>query len=263
MWNLLANAVKFTPAGGTITVRTRQDGDVVAISVEDSGQGIDPEFLPHVFERFRQADPSPARQAGGLGLGLAIVRYLVEAHGGTIAADSAGRGRGSCFIVQLPRQAPLATPAAAASEPAGMEEARDSVPPVSLRGLRVLVVEDDTDSRELIGLILRTGGAEVSSAASGHEALQILEQERPTVVISDIGMPDMDGYSFIKRLRSLPQSAGGATPAIALTAYTRELDRQQATRAGFQRHLPKPVTSLVLLRAVAELAAGTQPNSAV
>jgi len=255
IWNLLSNAVKFTPPGGSIRIRTGRDGDDILIVVEDSGQGIEADFLPHVFERFRQADPSATRRAGGLGLGLSIVRYLVEAHGGSVTAESAGTGQGARFVVRLPHRLPEHQPALpAVQESGGDQDNPESVGPVSLCGVHVLLVEDDTDSRELLALILRRGGAEVVSAGSAADALKLLEVRKPSVVISDIGMPNMDGYSFIARVRSLPATAGGATPAIALTAYTRELDRRQAAAAGFQRHLAKPVAAGLLLRTVFELA---------
>ncbi len=257
LWNLLSNAVKFTPAHGAVRVSTTRDEETISIAVEDSGQGIDGDFLPYVFERFRQADPTATRRAGGLGLGLSIVRYLVEAHGGSISAESAGNGRGSRFVVRLPRELVSDKPATNAIVlPAPDEDLQEDTPPASLRGIRVLLVEDDLDSRELIAFILRAHGAQVSVAASANDALQIFKDEIPTIVISDIGMPDMDGYSLMRRLRELPRSAGGATPAIALTAYTRELDRHQAEAAGFQRHLAKPVTPDVLLRAVNDALAG-------
>ncbi|MES1186605.1 MAG: response regulator [Myxococcales bacterium] len=255
IWNLLSNGVKFTPPGGNIRIRTGRDGDDTLIVVEDSGQGIDGDFLPHVFERFRQADPSATRRAGGPGLGLSIVRYLTEAHGGCVTAESAGTGQGARFVVRLPCRVPEPQPALPAVQESGVDhDSPESAGPVSLRGVHVLLVEDDTDSRELIALILRRGGAEVSSTSSAVDALKLLEVCRPSVVISDIGMPNMDGYSFIERVRRLPVAAGGATPAIALTAYTRELDRRQAATAGFQRHLAKPVAAGLLLRSVCELA---------
>lgn len=255
IWNLLSNGVKFTPPGGTIRIRTGRDGDDTLIVVEDSGQGIDGEFLPHVFERFRQADPSATRRAGGLGLGLSIVRYLVEGHGGSVTAESAGTGQGARFVVRLPHQVPDWQPAPPAVQESGVDQdSPESLGTVSLRGVHVLLVEDDTDSRELLALILRRGGADVSGAGSAVDALKLLETCTPSVVISDIGMPNMDGYSFIERVRSLPATAGGATPAIALTAYARELDRRQAAAAGFQRHLAKPVAAGLLLRTVFELA---------
>lgn len=254
MWNLLANAVKFTPPHGHIRVQSERKGDAVHIAVEDSGQGIDPAFLPHVFERFRQADASATRRAGGLGLGLSIVRYLSEAHGGNVTVHSAGLGLGSRFVVALPRYFAHEKPAAVVTEPlASAEELEDHVAPSnSLEGVRVLLVEDDLDSRELVAFILRASGASVLAAASVHEASKLFESHPPTIVISDIGMPDVDGYSFVRSLRQRAAEAGGATPAIALTAYTRELDRHQAEAAGFQRHLAKPVTPGALVRCIAE-----------
>jgi signal transduction histidine kinase len=259
MWNLVANAVKFTPHGGSVSVRAWHDEQQVLVSVEDSGQGIEPDFLPHVFERFRQADPSASRRAGGLGLGLSIVRYLVEAHGGSVRAESAGRGQGCKFLVKLPRRPEGPQPSEPEKDPDSSPEIqRDSLtglPP--LDGVRILVVEDDHDGRELVALILRDRGAQVITAASAQQALQLLEQEAPDVLVSDIGMPDMDGYAFIRHVRARPASAGGGTPAIALTAYTRELDRRQAEAAGFHHHLAKPVTPGALLRTIGEVLART------
>jgi len=254
VWNLLSNAVKFTPARGRVALRASQTEEGVVIAVEDDGEGIEPEFLPHVFERFRQGDPSTTRRASGLGLGLSIVRYLVEAHGGTVSVESAGKGQGSKFYVHLPSRASIETPAVLRSAAPSVTEAVEVPPsqPTRLQGVRVLLVEDDQDSRDLIAFILRNSGAEVTPASSAVEALACFGDGRPDIVISDIGMPDMDGYAFIRQLRARPAEAGGKTPAIALTAYTRELDRQAAQAAGFQRHLAKPVNGGLLLRAVAE-----------
>jgi signal transduction histidine kinase len=262
VWNLLSNAVKFTPAQGRVELIAEPSGTDVTIRVIDSGEGIEPEFLPHVFERFRQADPSATRRAGGLGLGLSIVRYLVEAHGGTTSAESAGKGQGSCFIVRLPRESRLEPRISDAPGPASAEHEAEVPSGGTLRGLTVLLVEDDVDSRELVAFILRSRGAHVVSASSAQQALELLVTSSPHVVISDIGMPDMDGYSFIRRLREQPAHLGGNVPAIALTAYTREVDRRQAEAAGFQRHLAKPVSAGLLLRVVADtVAAGPRESN--
>jgi signal transduction histidine kinase/ActR/RegA family two-component response regulator len=254
IWNLLSNAVKFTPPEGRIELNAHMEGERLSISVSDSGQGIDPEFLPHVFERFRQADPSATRRAGGLGLGLSIVRYLVEAHGGSVAVQSAGKGQGTCFTVTLPRNAELdvGVRVETAAQGGGIDFDAPANSSAPLRGVRVLLVEDDADSRELVALILRSGGASVTAAPSAQEALQVFETFRPDILVSDIGMPDMDGYAFIRHVRARPPELGGNTPAVALTAYTRELDRRAAEEAGFHRHVSKPVTGSILLKAVSE-----------
>ncbi|MBE9155833.1 PAS domain S-box protein [Nodosilinea sp. LEGE 06152] len=245
VWNLLSNAVKFTPAGGQIVVRlARNAANQAEITVTDTGKGIAPDFLPLIFDYFRQADSATTRQFGGLGLGLAIVRHLVELHGGTIRADSAGEGLGATFTVTLP---------ALASQPdadlsAGLEE-----PVLNLRGTRVLVVDDDADTRNFIVFLLEQAGATVSSAASANAAFDTFKQVQPQVVISDIGMPEMDGYMLMRQIRSLPAEQGGQIPAIALTAYARESDQAQALAAGFQRHIPKPVQPAALVQALVGL----------
>lgn len=250
-WNLLSNAVKFTNKGGRIQVAIERRESALVVSVADSGAGIDKEFLPHVFQAFRQADASSARRVGGLGLGLALVRHIVELHGGTVHADSAGLGRGATFSITLPVRAlaPVANTiqrAPSASVPA------HAVP--ALSGLRVLVVDDDDDARELIAQILTEGGAIVGTAASASEGFDSIRNSPPQILISDIGMPGEDGFSFIRRVRSLGRSGGGAMPAIALTAYTRHEDRTKALAAGFTTHIGKPVNPDDLVAAVANLA---------
>ena len=257
VWNLVNNAVKFTPAGGRVEVRlARAAGDGVEIAVSDTGAGVEPEFLPYVFDRFRQADAATTRAHGGLGLGLAIVRQLVELHGGTVAVSSEGAGRGATFAIRLPAM-PLspqrATPAparlyAAAAAPAGALDCE------ILSGLRVLVVDDEGDARELFARTLSECGARVLTAASAAGAMDALERERPDVLLADIGMPGEDGYELIARVRSLPPERGGRTPAAALTAYARGEDRLRALRAGFQIHLPKPVKAAELISVIAGLA---------
>jgi signal transduction histidine kinase len=260
-WNLFANAAKFTPNGGRITVRLEyaQGKDAVRMSVTDTGAGIDPKFLPYVFDRFRQADSSSTRSHGGLGIGLTIVRHIVELHGGTVRADSRGEGEGATFTVQLP----LTHPAAAdgnGDAPAGhvKHAARGAAEPEAempdLFGVRLLIVDDEPDAREVIGTMLRRCGAEVAVAASTREGMEVLARDRPDVLISDIAMPDEDGYALIRRVRGLTPGEGGTVPAIALTAYAREEDRHLALNAGFQNHLVKPVEPIDLVSAVSALA---------
>lgn len=253
IWNLLSNAVKFTPPGGKVEVETAREGEELTILVRDSGEGIEPEFLPWVFDRFRQADSSTTRRAGGLGLGLALVRHIVELHGGEVEAQSEGRGKGATFRIRLPSaitpgevlrpraRAPLAM------RPVGTGAAEE------IAGLPVLVVDDERDTRELVCLILGKAGAEVESAASAAEAFTVLRRFRPRVIVSDIGLPDEDGYSFMRRLRRMPPETGRNVPALALTAYTRAEDRSRALAAGFTAYLGKPVHPEELLRVVAEL----------
>ncbi|MGG6241215.1 ATP-binding protein [Nodosilinea sp. AN01ver1] len=245
VWNLLSNAIKFTPQGGLVEVRLEQVNDQAQITVTDTGKGIHPDFLPHLFQSFRQEDVSITRQYGGLGLGLAIVRHLVEAHGGTISASSPGEGQGATFTVRLPTVKTL-------SKMAPVSRAVPSQ--LNLTGVRVLAVDDDPDARELVAVMLTQYGAEVMSATSAAEALVALATYRPHVIISDIGMPSMDGYMFIKQVRTLPPDQGGQVPAIALTAYTREADQQQALASGYQRHLSKPFEIEPLVKAVLALA---------
>jgi signal transduction histidine kinase/CheY-like chemotaxis protein len=253
-WNLVANAVKFTPEGGRVDVTARRHGDGIEISVGDDGAGIPAEFLPHVFERFRQRDSSTTRAHGGLGLGLAIVRHLVELHGGSVAAESDGEGKGATFRVRLPRR----------EGPAPAGEARpDGAAAASLAGVRVLVVEDEQDARELVRVLLEAEGAEVRLAPSAEGGLLEAARFRPDVVLADIGLPGEDGYSFLRRLRALPE--GGGVAAAALTAYAGEADVERARRVGFGLHLAKPLAAEHLVAAVAELARGSrarQPDDA-
>lgn len=269
IWNLLSNAIKFTPIGGRVEVRLghREGGRraehletapslpplYARISVIDTGQGIRPDFLPHVFDRFRQADSTTTRSQGGLGLGLAIVRSLVELHGGTVWAESIGEGQGTTFIVELPllpdrlQQAPA-----------------DSMPPypgqaISLEGVRVLMVDDEADTREFLETALEQFGATVMAAASAAEAFSLFQQTLPDVVLSDIGMPEEDGYALIRKIRALPPELGGQVPAAALTAYVRGDDRLEALKAGFQRHVPKPIEPAQLLQVVSQLVGSGNP----
>jgi CheY-like chemotaxis protein/nitrogen-specific signal transduction histidine kinase len=279
-WNLLSNAAKFTPQSGRIDVTLADAGpNAVTLSVRDSGAGIDPKFLPYVFDRFRQADSSSTRSHGGLGIGLTIVRHIVELHGGSVAAHSEGENRGSTFMVTLPLSgaiaaaAPVAQPAAApataakrestsaAAQPAAAAStppsaSRQSIEPVNLGGVGVLLVDDEPDAREVISQILRRCGAVVRAAGSATEALGVFGTDAAhiDVLVSDIAMPDHDGYYLIRELRSRAPEDGGTVPAVALTAYAREEDRQRALAAGFQSHLAKPVEPCDLAQAIASLA---------
>lgn len=248
IWNLLSNAVKFTPPGGRINVRVQRDGQNIKVTVNDTGQGIDPEFLPRVFDRFRQADSSTTRSFGGLGLGLAIVRHLVELHGGTVSADSEGVGKGATFSASFPLLTDRAE--ALAVMPSEMQVTESH----SLNGLRVLLVDDERETREIISTVVERTGAEVKACTSAREALSTLVEWRPHVILSDIAMPDEDGYSFIGRVRSLAQDEGGNTPAAALTAYARDEDRKQALAAGYQMHIAKPIAAGTLVTMIAKLA---------
>ncbi|HSE22773.1 MAG TPA: ATP-binding protein [Pyrinomonadaceae bacterium] len=247
IWNLLSNAVKFTPHGGKIFVRIEQDGPNARVMVRDSGLGIDSKFLPRVFDRFRQADSSTTRSYGGLGLGLAIVRHLVELHGGTVLAESEGPGKGATFSASFPL---LAVRAEAIAHSGEFNSAEMS----SLHGLRVLLVDDEPEARQIITTVIARTGAWVQSCTSASEALSKLIEWRPDVLLSDIAMPEEDGYSFIGRVRALPKDKGGETPAAALTAYARDEDRRQALAAGYQMHIAKPISAPELVMLIARLA---------
>jgi len=249
IWNLLSNAVKFTPHGGKICVRVEQDGADARVTVKDTGQGIEPEFLPRVFDRFLQADSSTTRSFGGLGLGLAIVRHLVELHGGTVSAESDGLNKGATFSATFPllTERTETITVAHSGEMSALEIQ-------SLDGLRVLLVDDEAEAREIISTVMTRTGAEVTACKSASEALATLLEWKPDVILSDIAMPDEDGYSFIGKVRSLPREKGGATPAAALTAYARDVDRSQALAAGYQMHIAKPIAATQLVTIVARLA---------
>jgi CheY-like chemotaxis protein len=251
MWNLLSNAVKFTEPGGTVAVRLQHaERSGVRIEVRDTGMGIKADFLPHVFERFRQADASTTRRHGGLGLGLAIARQLVELQAGTIAVDSAGEGRGTTFSLILPEQAPLPDWNVNRGMP---HEARpEAMQVVNLAGTTILVLDDEIDSLELVREILAQTGASVITAHKPLEALELLRRGEPQLLISDIGMPDMDGFELIRRVRALEGSVR-ATPAIALSAFARREDRSRALENGFTDYLVKPVTPALLLQTVAQV----------
>jgi len=275
IWNLLSNAIKFTPREGQVTIDVGQRDEQVAITIRDNGAGIGPEFITHVFERFRQADASMTRTHGGLGLGLSIVKHLVEQHGGTVRAESAGVGQGSSFTIELPaakaatpRPVPAAPVAAASQEQAQAQAATlasmpaggagapaPAAPPDSvvrdMRGTSVVVVDDDRDARELIARILADCQASVRLAGSAREALDLLRASPPDLLISDLGMPEVDGLELMSWVRALPRDAGGLVPAIALTAFARSEDRLKALEAGFSAHVSKPVEQSELMAAIA------------
>jgi len=255
-WNLLSNAIKFTGRGGRVQVLLERINSHLEVSVIDTGEGIEPAFLPHIFDRFRQADASTTRRHGGLGLGLAIVKQLVELHGGTIRAKSPGKTMGATFIAALPltvvhpEAEPMPSRRHPTAEPVAL--ALDSWPQIA--GLRVLVVDDEPDARALLRRLFEERDAVVSTASSVAEALAAVQAQRPDVIVSDIGMPGEDGHELIRRVRALPPEHGGRTPAIALTAYARAEDRVRAVAAGFQHHLSKPVEPVELIVVAASLA---------
>jgi PAS domain S-box-containing protein len=255
IWNLLANAIKFTPRGGQVQVRMERVDSHLQIVVADNGEGIPQEFLPHVFDRFRQVDQSTTRQQGGLGLGLALVRHLVELHGGSVAAASPGPGQGATFTIVLPVVPLYQMDADGARVHSTAQNLLPSVEYAArLDGLKILVVDDEQDTQALLRTSLSQCGAEVTVAGSVSEAFAAIGAAVPDVLISDIGMPDEDGYELIQRLRALPLESGGKVPAIALTAYARAEDRLRALRAGFQMHVPKPVELAELVTVVASVA---------
>lgn len=252
VWNLLANAVKFTPAGGRVEVRLTKADDQAQITVCDTGKGIPADFLPHVFDYFRQEDGATTRQFGGLGLGLAIVRHMVELHGGTVQVESSGEGLGATFIVKLPRLEPREW------KIERRDDANASLPTAQapLAGLQVLVIDDETDSREFVAFVLEQAGASVTTASTAAAGFSALTQSPPDVLLSDIGMPDMDGYMLMRQVRALPPAQGGQVRAIALTAYAGDFNQQQALQAGFQRHLAKPIEPQVLIQEITTLVYG-------
>lgn len=259
LWNLISNSIKFTPSGGTVQLHLQRSASQVELLIADSGEGIRADFLPYLFDRFRQADATTTRKHGGLGLGLSIVKQLVELHGGTINAYSDGPGKGSQFRIVLP----FKTTRANEPQAMGASRAREAAAAVALslqdcrerlHGVRILIVDDEADARLLVQRLLEDCDARVSSADSAAAAMAALSADRFDLLISDIGMPGEDGYAFIRRVRALPEEQGGNIPAIALTAYARQDDRTKALSAGFQQHLSKPIDANDLIVAVASVA---------
>jgi CheY-like chemotaxis protein/two-component sensor histidine kinase len=244
-WNLLNNAVKFSPEGGRVRVRVGRKGGAARVEVEDEGDGIAPEFLPHVFERFRQADLATTRLHGGLGLGLALVKSFVEAHGGTVAAESAGEGRGSRFTVQLPTQETAERRRASGDLDAG------AALPCAEEACHVLLVEDAPDTLEMLRVVFEARGYTFAACATPEEALRVAEAGRFDIIVSDIGLPRIDGYELIRRLRELPHLSG--VPALALTGYAATRDAEAALAAGFDAHVPKPVDPSALAELMEQL----------
>jgi signal transduction histidine kinase len=254
MWNLLSNAIKFTPAGGHVSVTLEGSAQEVRIIVRDTGQGIEPAFLPHVFDRFTQADSSIARTHGGLGLGMAIVRHLLELHGGSISVSSAGKDQGATFTVTLPIRASAGDTTAPHADLRAAARETDPGPLPSLEGISVLIVDDEEDAREVLMLVLLEQGAEVRAVSSAAEALRALHRRLPDVLVSDVGMPGEDGHAFLRRLRAQKVEDGSQVPAVALTAYATAADSAKAVAAGFDRHVTKPIVPAEIVRVVASLA---------
>lgn len=262
VWNLLSNAIKFTPRGGKVQILLERVNSSIEITVADTGIGIPPEFLDHVFERFRQADASITRKHGGLGLGLSIVKYLVELHGGTVRADSEGDGQGTTFTVQLPLT--IVHRGRRVEErfhPTVSRIDLSEYKRLNLSGVKVVVVDDEADGRELIDRVLSDCSARVFTAGGADEALLLVERERPDVLISDIGMAAVDGYELLRRVRALGADRGGKVPAVALTAFARSEDRTRALRAGFSVHVAKPVDPSELIAIVASISDRIDPES--
>jgi CheY-like chemotaxis protein len=260
-WNLLSNAVKFTPRGGFVRVVMERVNSHVEVSVTDNGQGMPADFVAHAFERFRQSDAAGTRKTGGLGLGLSIVKSLVEMHGGSIRAFSDGEGKGSTFVVNFPVAVVQPNGDGDRVHPrAALSNKPFEVRGLSLGGVKVLVVDDERDSRELVRRVLVDSGADVATSSSVAEAVDAVERFRPHVLVSDIGLPGQDGYELIRRVRMLG-SGVGSVQAVALTAYARLEDRTQAMLAGFQMHLAKPVDARELVVTVASLAGRPRPDS--
>jgi CheY-like chemotaxis protein/two-component sensor histidine kinase len=265
IWNLLSNAVKFTPAGGSVSVSLEPAGSDMTINVTDTGAGIEPAFLPYVFERFRQADASTTRRHGGLGLGLSIVKQLVELHGGTVEAHSEGIDHGSRFTIRLPVSqhvpgsmpppvdAPIQTFLPEEDDVSSDREESGGMMICDLHGVNVLVVDDEADARSYLRNLLEQVGATVVEAASAGDALKMLAKRRPDVLLSDIGMPSVDGYELLRQIRTRPDDRERNVPAIALTAFARAEDRRRALLAGYQSHLAKPVDAVDLIVEIASL----------
>jgi signal transduction histidine kinase/FixJ family two-component response regulator len=252
--NLLSNAIKFTPGGARVEVALERLGAEILLEVRDAGEGIEPSFLPLVFDRFRQADGSSRRQHGGLGIGLAVVRHIVELHGGTVTAQSQGKGHGATFVARLPAMAPVAE--TAPSEPARAEVAAD------LNGITLLLVEDDDDTREVVKEILEDAGALVVTASTARSALEVLDRALPDVLVSDLGLPGQDGFELMTSVRQSSAEALRAIPAIALSAYTADRDAARAQEVGYQRHLGKPVDPETLVRTIRDLLPAARSTSA-
>ncbi len=252
-WNLLSNAVKFTPRAGRIQIHSERIDAHVEVSISDTGIGIEPSLIPFVFDRFRQGDSGTNRQSSGLGLGLAIVRSLVELHGGTVGVESEGTGQGSNFTIRLPSMIAPGVGSDVHPNPT-VEDIKAVAPEPTLESLRVLVVDDEDGAREVAFAILTQARAEVRTATSAGEALTIMDEWRPQVLVVDIGMPDVDGYEFIRRVRARSAQSGGDVPAAALTAYARVQDRLRVLSAGYQMHVPKPIQPQELVAVVASLA---------
>lgn len=254
--NLLSNAVKFTPPNGHVQISLKTQGANLELTVLDDGPGIPAKFMPYIFEPFRQGDAAMSRSQKGLGLGLSIVRHLVELHGGNVQAMNRKDGHGALLKVVLPVCAPFATVHEAPHADGALpdESNQAAAPPPSLKGMRVLVVDDEADAREVTSVILERCGAEVKLAASASQAFDLLVREMPDVLVADIEMPGEDGYSLLRRIRNLPSEKGGQTPAVALTAYAGAQDRAKLLNAGFHRHVPKPIQPMELISVVAILA---------
>jgi signal transduction histidine kinase/ActR/RegA family two-component response regulator len=248
--NLLSNAIKFTPENGRVGISIKRAGPNLELVVEDTGEGISSAFLPHVFDRFRQADSSTTRRHAGLGLGLAIVRQILELHGGTVRADSSGPGKGAKFTVRLP----ILTAPRVRELRTSADEARSAPPRERLDGLHILLVEDNVDGRQVMSMMIEQAGARVTAVASVKEALEALESLQPDALVSDIGLPDEDGYALIRRLRSREAEHGGFLPAVAMTGFVRTEDRARILAAGFQLHVPKPIDPAELMVAIAAVA---------
>ncbi|HEX8773230.1 MAG TPA: hybrid sensor histidine kinase/response regulator [Pyrinomonadaceae bacterium] len=257
LWNLLSNAIKFTPKGGRVQVRLARINSSVEITVSDTGQGISAEFLPYVFERFRQADHTTTRRFGGLGLGMAITKHILELHGGTIRAESPGEGQGATFILRLPvmiaHRAERSEAEAVAQRAVAVEDRERPAELVKLDGVRVLVVDDESDARDLLVTILTQRGAEVAAVSTAAAALEQLRLAKPHLIVSDVEMPNEDGYSLIRKVRAFEGGLGERIPAIALTAHARSSDRLRALSAGYQMHIPKPVEPAELVIAISNL----------
>jgi signal transduction histidine kinase len=264
MWNLLSNAIKFTPRDGHVRVELDVTPQDIRVVVADDGEGIDASFLPHVFDRFRQADSSLARPHGGLGLGMAIVRHLIELHGGTIAVASEGIGKGTSFLVTLPVRLP-ASDVVPHVDQRTVSRDLPSGSYLSLNGVSVLIVDDEADAREVLTLLLEERGAEVTAVGSAAAALRLLKKKRvPDVLVSDVGMPGVDGHALLRKLRTLPENEGGLVPAVALTAYATANDSAKALAAGFTRHVAKPIVPSEIVEIIASLAeAGRKPDARV